>query len=204
MSDPVKDAIDLSLEIRKNEVDDRQIRFCNLRIASFCDREMFVAAFPDACISAPIIGNDHCARYMALLTDPTKRFFTAIWDDGKTNPPCISPVFTLVETGARFAPPDFHGTGNKNLVVNATTFSARSTTNQPKFRRLRHVRWDSLCSLDLGEPCQRALCGGIWNAVPRNEIAQVGAETAWQTYLGRSTDPGVGALIRDNRDDAAT
>jgi len=127
MTDTMVDAVEPSLQVSEDEVDDRQILFGNLRVAALGDGEVVVAPFGEAGVTIPVISDDHCSGRNRSLNESAKRLCATVRHNGEPDTTGVPPALSLVELGSRLALPDLNSSGDKGLVVDAPAFSAGST-----------------------------------------------------------------------------
>src|ERR1700751_168779 len=113
-------------QVCEDEMDDWQILLSDLRIAAFRDGKVFVAALAEPGVAAPVVGDERRARHNGTLDEAAERLRASVWHDGESNTPGIATTLPLVELGTRLALANHHSTDDKNLIVDATAFAARS------------------------------------------------------------------------------
>lgn len=114
------------LQIGEDEVDDRQILFGNLGIATFGDGEVIVATLGEAGITTPIISDDLCAGRNRSFNEAAKRLRATVRDNGEPDTTGVAPALALIELGPRLSLPDLNGSGDKDFIVDAPAFSTGS------------------------------------------------------------------------------
>ena len=82
-ADTVMDAIQPRLQIREDEMDDRQELLGHIGIPAFSNRVVVVAPFPQAGIAAPVVGDDQRPRHDGTLDETGQRFGAAVVSDGQ-------------------------------------------------------------------------------------------------------------------------
>src|SRR5450755_133958 len=112
------------LEISKDEVNDWQELVRHLGISTFGNCVVVVAAFSQTSVATPIVSNDQSPRNDSAVNESTKRFSASVGDDGKTYPPRIASIPSLILRGSRLPMAHLNGAGDQNLVVNAPTLTA--------------------------------------------------------------------------------
>ncbi len=117
------------LKISEYEVDDRQIFFGDLMIATLGDGEVEVATFDEAGITAPVIRDYFCAWLNRSLNEAAKRLCATVRDNGESHTTGVSAALALIEFATRLPLPDLNGSGDKNLIVDATALSASSSSD---------------------------------------------------------------------------
>src|SRR6516162_6006781 len=129
VTDPVMGAVQPRFQVCEDEMDDWQILLSDLRIAAFRDGKVFVAALAEPGVAAPVVGDERRARHNGTLDEAAERLRASVWHDGESNTPGIATTLPLVELGTRLALANLHSTDDKNLIVDATAFAARSATD---------------------------------------------------------------------------
>ena len=107
------------LQISEDEVDDRQILFGNLGIATGGDGEVIVATLGEASITTPVISDDFCAGPNRSLNEVAKRLRATVRDNGEPNTTGVSPTVSRMLSNRRPRP----------LVVLIPFFDAISISN---------------------------------------------------------------------------
>jgi hypothetical protein len=113
-----------SLDGPKDEMNDGQELLRHLGISTFGNCVVVVAAFSQTSVTTPIVGNDQSPRNDSAINESTKRLSASVGDDGKTNPPRIASIPSLILRGSRLPMAHLNGAGDQNLVVNASTLTA--------------------------------------------------------------------------------
>src|SRR5208282_1330340 len=140
-ADPVMDAVDPSLQIGEDQVDDRQEFLCDLWVSAFGDRVVVKTALAKAGIAAPVVGDDQRSGSDGVLDESAERLCATVGYDGQTNTSRVATVFPIVELGSRLPVTHLHGAGDENLVMNAPAFASGPSSN-PRF-----VHFDMLLRL---------------------------------------------------------
>ena len=117
------------LQMSEDEVDDRQILFGNLGIAAFGDGRMSVATLGEFGITTPVIRDDFCAGRNRSLNETAKRLRATVRDNGEPDTTGVPPALALVELCPRLSLTDLNGSGDKDFIVDAPTFSACSPSD---------------------------------------------------------------------------
>jgi hypothetical protein len=117
------------LQISEDEVDDRQILFGNLGIATGGDGEVIVATLGEASITTPVISDDFCAGPNRSLNEVAKRLRATVRDNGEPDTTGVSPTLALVELGPRLSLADLTGSGDKDFIMDASAFSVCSPSD---------------------------------------------------------------------------
>src|ERR1022692_847503 len=107
----------------------RQELLDHLGIPTRGNSVVIVAALAQAGVTAPIIRDDQGPRRHGAIDESTKRFGAAVSGDCQPNAARIASILPLVLRGPRLPMAHLNGAGDKNLVVNASTFAACSTAN---------------------------------------------------------------------------
>src|ERR1019366_4784656 len=123
-ADPVMDAVDPGLQVGKDQVDDRQEFFCDLRVAAFGDCVVVESALSKASIAAPVVGDDQRSGSDGVFDESAERMSATVGDDSETNTSRVATVFPIVEFGSRLAVTHLHGARDENLVMDAPAFAA--------------------------------------------------------------------------------
>ena len=135
MTDAMVDAVEPSLQVGEDEVDDRQILFGNLRVAALGDGEVIVAPLAEAGVTIPVVRDDRCAGRNRSLNETAKRLCASVRHDGEPDTTGVAPALALVELRSRLALPDLNGSGDKCLVVDAPALSTGSTPDVARLPR---------------------------------------------------------------------
>ena len=69
VTDPVMGAVQPRFQVCEDEMDDWQILLGDLRITPFSDGKVFVAAFGEAGVAAPVVGDKRRARHNGTLDE---------------------------------------------------------------------------------------------------------------------------------------
>src|SRR5208283_4556559 len=123
-ADPVMDAVDPGLQVGKDQVDDRQEFFCDLRVTAFGDCVVVKSALSEASIAAPVVGDDQRSGSDGVFDESAERMSTTVGDDSETNTSGVATVFPIVEFGSRLAVMHLYGARDENLVMHAPAFAA--------------------------------------------------------------------------------
>ena len=129
MTDAVMSPHQPSLQIREDEVDDRQILVGNPRVTALGDGEVLVPALSEIGVAGPVVGNDHGVWRNRSLNEAAKRLRATVRHDGEPDSPRIPFAFALVELGARLALAHLYRTGDKDLVMDAPALAARPSAD---------------------------------------------------------------------------
>src|SRR5271169_3827552 len=114
---PVMDANQPRLEIREDEMDDRQELLGHVGIPTFGNGVMIVAVLAQASVAAPIVRDDQRPGSNGAIDKSAKRFGASVSGDRQPNAPRIAPIVSLVLRGSRLAMAHLYGAGDQNLVV---------------------------------------------------------------------------------------
>jgi hypothetical protein len=117
------------LQISEDEVDDRQILFGNLGIAAFGDGKVSVATLGEVGIPTPVISDDCCAGCNRSLNEAAKRLRATVRDNREPDTTGVPPALALVKLGPRLSLTDLNGSGDKDFIMDAPTFSACSPSD---------------------------------------------------------------------------
>ena len=120
------------LEVREDEMNDRHELFGNLRIAALGDGKVLVPTVFEVVITTPVIGNNQCAWLNRFLNETAKRLRASVRRNGEPDPSGVPTVPALDGFCTRLVLPHLYCTGDKNLVMDATAFAAR-TSSDPGF-----------------------------------------------------------------------
>src|SRR5208283_1845483 len=123
-ADPVMDAVDPGLQVGKDQVDDRQEFFRDLRVAAFGDCVVVESALSEASIAAPVVGDDQRSGSDGVFDESAQRTSATVGDDSETNTSRAATVFPIVEFGSRLAVTHLYGARDENLVMDAPAFAA--------------------------------------------------------------------------------
>ena len=129
MTDAVMSPRQPSLQVREDEVDDRQILFGNLRVTALGDGEVLIPALGEIGVAGPVVGNNHCAGHNRSINEATKRLRATVRHDGEPDSARIPTAFALVELGSRLALAHLYSTGDKDLVMDAPALAARPSAD---------------------------------------------------------------------------
>ena len=129
MTDAVMSPHQPSLQVREDEVDDRQILVGNPRVTALGDGEVLVPALGEIGVAGPVVGNDHGVWRNRSLNEAAKRLRATVRHDGEPDSPRIPCAFALVELGARLALAHLYSTGDKDLVMDAPALAARPSAD---------------------------------------------------------------------------
>ena len=105
-------------------MDDRQMLFGDLGVASLGDGAVFVAALGEAGIAGPIVGDDRRTRSNGALDKTAERCRAAVGHDSEPDTSGVATALAHIELGSRLALSHFDGAGDKKLVVNAPALAA--------------------------------------------------------------------------------
>src|SRR5664279_1650196 len=131
-ADAVMDAVDPGLQVGKDQVDDWQEFFRDLRVTAFGDCVVVEAALAKAGIAAPVVGDDKRSGSDGVFDESAERTSATVGDDGETNTSRVATVFPIVELGSRLAVTHLHGARDENLVMDAPAFAA-GPSSDPSF-----------------------------------------------------------------------
>ena len=109
--------------------------FGNLRISPLCDRHMVKTMRGEACVAAPIIGDNSSARHHDAFQEAAERIGTPIRHQSKPDASGITATPSRIELGVGLSLPYLNSSSHESLMVNASSLSARTTTH-PSFIRL--------------------------------------------------------------------
>src|SRR5713101_738652 len=129
MTDAMVSSHQPSLQIRVDEVDDREILFGNLGITTFGDGEMIVATLGKAGVTTPVISDNLCAERNRSLNEAAKRLRATVSDNGEPDTTGVPPALALVELRPRLSLPNLNGGGDKDFIVDTPTFSMGSPSD---------------------------------------------------------------------------
>ena len=100
-ADPVTDAVDPTLQIGKDQVDDRQEFLRDLRVAAYGGDWMVVkSAISQASIRTPVVGDDQRSGSDGVFDESAVRNSAAIRNDSETNTAREVTVFLIVEVAS--------------------------------------------------------------------------------------------------------
>src|SRR5665213_3625203 len=114
-ADPVMDADQPRLEVGEYEMDDRQEVLGHVRIATFGNGLVVVAALAQPGVAAPIVRDDQRSRSNGALDKSTERLGTAIWGDRQPDSSGVSAILPLILGSPCLAVANFDSTGNNDL-----------------------------------------------------------------------------------------
>ena len=122
---PMMRAAKPCLQVRKDQVHDRQELFGNLRPAGLDNRQVLIAARGKRGIARRAVRDNHCARLNRLFHKAGHRARAAIWDDFQPQPAGIAPAAPhgLVAFLGR-ARADLDGGHDKHLILRASSLAA--------------------------------------------------------------------------------
>lgn len=130
MTVAVMNSIQPRLQVGEDQMNDRQELFGDQWITAFCNGDMFVAAFGETGVSAPIVGNDPRLWCDYTFHEATERTSTPIRNDGKPDASGITSALPLIKAGAGLALAHLDSAGHKHLIVNTAPLAARATADQ--------------------------------------------------------------------------
>ena len=123
-ADPVMNANQPRLEIREDEMDDRQELLGHLGIPAFSNGVVIIAALAQVGITAPVVRDDQRPRSDHAIDKSAKGFGASVSGDRQPHAPRIAPIVSLVPRGSRLAMAHLDGSGDQNFVVHASAFAA--------------------------------------------------------------------------------
>ncbi len=91
------DALQPGLEIREYKMNDGHELFGHFWIASLSYGCVEIVLRGQTSITAPVIGDDSCARCYSILDETTERVGAAVWNHCQTHAVDIALIFPLVE-----------------------------------------------------------------------------------------------------------
>jgi hypothetical protein len=131
-ADAVVHAVEPCFEVAENQVDDGQIFFRHVSATVLGCGQVREAALGQATVRIPAIRDDHSARHNRARHETSQRLCGAIWHNRKAQAASVASGLPLIQFRSRLALADFHGGGNKDLIVHAFPFATRPTA-YPRF-----------------------------------------------------------------------
>jgi len=129
MTNTVMNPSQPSFKVREHKMDNRQILFGNLRIAALGDGKVLVSTVFEVVITTPVIGNNQCAWLNRLRNEAAKRVRAPVRRNGEPDTSGVTSAPALDGFCTRLALPHLYCTGDKNLVMDATAFAARTSAD---------------------------------------------------------------------------
>ena len=94
-ADAVMDAVQPRLQVREDEMADRQELLSHLGIAAFSNRVVVVAPLPQTGIAAPVVGDDQRPRHDGTLDESDQRPGAAVVSNGQPDATGIATILPL-------------------------------------------------------------------------------------------------------------
>jgi hypothetical protein len=118
-------AVQPSLEVRENEVDDFQVQVGDLMLTFDVNWTVLVAQIRQIVVALPSIGDNNGPRFDGSLYEAAERFAIAV-SDRKPNPSAVS---LAVRFGGLLCPPDLNSASDNHLICHTTSSAAGSPAN---------------------------------------------------------------------------
>lgn len=128
-ADAVMDAVQPRLQVREDEMANRQEFRGHLWIAAFGNRVMIISPLAQAGISAPVIGDDQSAGYDGSLNKSDQRCGAAVAGDGQADVTGIPTTLSVILRRSRLSVANLDGGRDQRLVVNTSPFATRPAPN---------------------------------------------------------------------------
>jgi hypothetical protein len=162
-------AIDPRLQIGEDKMDHGQVLLCLIRIATERKRAMSISDFIKSSITPPSVSANDRARRYGVFDESGKRIAIApgnVRVGDNAEPEASSIGSSPSRTAVLNARPNFNSANDSRLMVNATTFAARSAANVALvyFDRMRRANgvaiWPHHASAELMEHGESSFVGG--------------------------------------------
>lgn len=128
-ADAVMSAAEPGLQVREDEMDDRQKLFGDVRVAAFGDGVMVVAALPQAGVGAPIVCHRERSRRDGAFDEAAELFGAPVGHDSKPDTPGVASILPRVLCGPRLAMAHLDGACDEDFVMHATALAARASAD---------------------------------------------------------------------------
>jgi hypothetical protein len=129
-----------SFEVGEYEMNDWHELFGNLRIATFHDGHVVIAALGEPSVAAPVISYDSGAQCHDAFNKTAKRIGAPVRHHGKSDASGVTAIPSRIGLGAWLALSNLDRSSHEGLMVDASPFSAR-TAAHPGFIGLDMLDW---------------------------------------------------------------